>query len=485
MVVKHPVNWPTTIRARCLSRACVAAICCVVALAGCSDPSSNNGAEDAGYDFGNGDDDTSNGPTWETSVVATEDAGLQPALAVSSSGTVAMAYFAPNAVEGERCTELGIDSPPNKSFYPLFYAEWDGSGVSEDAWSVEKIRDILLVGSPSGVDMVFDADTPKVVTMTGEPIERYRYCGANDVGVLSRNGGSWSADVAVAESGEAATGDQASDFGSVVGYWPAAAMSPDGALGIIYKDVHSGSLQRDDLARADLEFVEGSSGSWSPQPVDAGRGAGNYNDLTFDADGVPWSAYFNPTENNQDPRLGVFVTRWSEAEQDWERVRLFDKITDNGPSLVVHPDDGYARVVYYESNDGFPELATQVSGEFTSIQNGWEFDDIGDAQYDEGYQTSLAVSPNGNLAVAYYRCARIERGIGQCAAEDDALIFAWEDAGDWTHEVVDAGGEGLCGTNPSLTFDADGRAVIGYECETLVDGTLVPEVKFARRQALP
>jgi hypothetical protein len=457
----------------------------VVALAGCSDPSSNNGAEDAGYDFGNGDDDTSNGPTWETSVVATEDAGLQPALAVSSSGTVAMAYFAPNAVEGERCTELGIDSPPNKSFYPLFYAEWDGSGVSEDAWSVEKIRDILLVGSPSGVDMVFDADTPKVVTMTGEPIERYRYCGANDVGVLSRNGGSWSADVAVAESGEAATGDQASDFGSVVGYWPAAAMSPDGALGIIYKDVHSGSLQRDDLARADLEFVEGSSGSWSPQPVDAGRGAGNYNDLTFDADGVPWSAYFNPTENNQDPRLGVFVTRWSEAEQDWERVRLFDKITDNGPSLVVHPDDGYARVVYYESNDGFPELATQVSGEFTSIQNGWEFDDIGDAQYDEGYQTSLAVSPNGNLAVAYYRCARIERGIGQCAAEDDALIFAWEDAGDWTHEVVDAGGEGLCGTNPSLTFDADGRAVIGYECETLVDGTLVPEVKFARRQALP
>lgn len=285
MAVLPLANWLRTIPARCPDRLLVVGLSCLVVLAACSDPSSNNGAEDTGYDFGNGEEDTSGDPIWETGLVASEDAGSSPALAVGPSGRVVVTYFAPNGVQGEVCDEVGVDSPPNKTFYPLYFAEWDGSGFDESAWSVETIRDILLVGSPRGVDVVFSDGEPRVVTMTGDPIERYRYCGANDVGVFSKQGGDWSLDVAVSSSGEAATGEPASDFGDVVGYWPSAAVSPDGEIGIMYKDVHSGSLQRDDLARADLEFATGNDGSWSTEPVDWGRGAGNFNDLTYDEDG--------------------------------------------------------------------------------------------------------------------------------------------------------------------------------------------------------
>ena len=49
--------------------------------------------------------------------------------------------------------------------------------------------------------------------MTGEPIELLRYCGANDVGLLTPDTDAWALETVVAESNEAMSGMPASDFG--------------------------------------------------------------------------------------------------------------------------------------------------------------------------------------------------------------------------------------------------------------------------------
>ena len=57
------------------------------------------------------------------------------------------------------------------------------------------------------------------------------------------------------------------------------ATSSAGERMVVYRDVHGGSLQRDDLVRADLEvaFQNQSGGAWSHEVIDLGQGGGIYN----------------------------------------------------------------------------------------------------------------------------------------------------------------------------------------------------------------
>jgi hypothetical protein len=342
------------------------------------------------------------------------------------------------------------------------------------------------MSNPRGLDFAWAPDgTASIAAMTGEPVEQPSYCGANDVGLFRRNGaGDWSLETAVVSSGEAATGETGSDYGEVVGYWPALAFDSTGAAVIAYKDVHAGGLQNDDRERADLELVRG-GGGWTATAVDIGRGAGDYNSVAIDSRDRAIIAYYNPVESQAGPQLGIWAARPAEDGASFEKVRLFNEASADGPSVLVHPDDDLARVLFYNSSEGYPQLATQLSeAEFTSIGAGWEMTDIGDARYDAGYDASLAVDPSGQLAAVYYRCAKVVDGLGNCSPADDALIFAYEDAGVWSREVVDAGGDGLCGRHPSLDFDDDGYAHIAYECEELVGGELQTQIKYARRKPL-
>lgn len=417
---------------------------------------------------------------WTTSVIEGGNMGLHPRIARAPNGTISAAWMSIMGREDGPCTELG-DDPPVQVYWAVRYGEYDGS-----AWNIETALDIRFVGTPPGIDLAFDPNsTPLIAAMEGAPVEMFRYCGANNAAVYRKSGGTWSADVAVRTSGEAATGDAASDFGQIIGYWPALAVSSTGDIGLAYKDVHGGGLQSDDFRRADLEFAWRRGTSWTPTPVDWGRGGGNFTKMIFDTQNRPVIIHYNPTEDNTGMMTGVWMHR-SNNGTEWERVQIHNQPTSAGPTIAIDTSNSNLWTAFYNAQRGFPVVGRLEDPTlFTNTTDGWTFEDIGDSRYDEGYGTSIAVSETGIVGVAYYRCTRATSGLGQCNPSDDALIFAYYDGFSWTREEVETEGSGQCGTAPSLTFDTNNRPLIVYRCEDTVDGRLDTQIRFARRGTAP
>lgn len=417
---------------------------------------------------------------WETEVVATGNMGLFIRVA-AGRGPTGLAYFASRSRNGGPCTEVGA-TPPDKLLWDLHYAELSGT-----SWNIEDIAAVLVVSEPPGLDLALAPDgTPTVAALTGEPwvTPGIGYCGANDLGLYRRDApGSWSVDVAVASSGEAATGMPASDYGEVVGYWPGLAYDSSGNAAIAYRDVHAGGIQSDDLRRADLEMAWGSGGGWRHIAVDPGRSAGEHNRLVFDGDGRPVIAYYLPMEGTSTSQQGLWVARSDDAGGSWDQVRLLAGPTSRGPDVVIDSSD-VIHVIYYDGNRGVPVHARLSDPMAFTNGMAWDQQIFGDPRYDEGHEPSVAIDPSGLLAVAYYRCVRATEGLGSCRSADDALVFGFFERGAWELEVVNDGDDGQCGLHPSLGFESGGAAVIGYECQALVGGSLDDQVHLARRDPL-
>lgn len=424
-------------------------------------------------------DETSTKPQWSTTVLEEDGFGLHARLAVGPNDELGVAYFGVRATATEACDELGVPEPPTKQEWELRYAYFDGS-----RWNSETVFSNPYVGEPPGLDFQFAPDgTPSIAVMHGPPVAPILFCGASDVVLFQRDaGGQWSSSTAVTTSGQAATGEPGSDYGDVVGHWPGLAFAPNGDIGIMYKDVHSGGMQSDDFRRADLEYAR-RRGGWSALPVLWGIGAGNYNRLLYDAESHPYVVFYNPSEDVSS-RVGIWIARQMDESADWETVQLFNNRTPSGPSAVFVDDAMY--VAYYEANLGYPQLAHCPDLTQFSDVSAWEQSDIGDSRYDEGYSPSLASAASGRLGVAYYRCGRQSGGLGDCAFAEDALVFAYRDGSAWTREVVDEGDMGLCGMSPSLGFDSSTTAWVAYRCESFDEETqlLKTQLRVARREKL-
>jgi hypothetical protein len=101
----------------------------------------------------------------------------------------------------------------------------------------------------------------------------------------------------------------------------------------------------------------------------------------------------------------------------------------------------------------------------------WEQELVGSAQYDEGQHVSLAFTPSGQLALAYRRCRLLSSGSESCDPNDEAVIFALEEPGGWSLEVVREADAGSCGEYTTLAIDGDGVATIAFRCTVeTVDG---------------
>jgi hypothetical protein len=424
----------------------------------------------------------------EPIVVADGDVGMHLDLAVLADGSPAVAFFPMAGRDDGLCEEIagGSVAPPERVRWNLSYAEEDADG----SFRLETVVPMLVLGAPLGLSLGVGGDgEPAIAALAGEADPGNAYCGAHDVALYQRSGGgSWSAEIAVRDSGEAATGMPASDFGSVVGLWPALAFDPDGNPAVAYKDVHSGSIQLDDLRRADLELAWREGGGWRHIAIDPGFGAGDYNQLVFDGEGRPVAVYYNPTDTPEMRDIrGLWAARSDDGET-WERVQLELAAIREGPDAVVGPD-GRLHVAYYDGSRREPVVWTLTNAEqFTDLAAGWEDETVlSDRRHDEGRYPSLAVAPDGRLALAYYRCMRrTDAADAPCRPDDDAVVFAFRDAaGGWTVEVVDEGDPaGACGLWPAVGFDGEGRALLAYACQRLVSGSLVYEVRFARRAPL-
>ena len=413
---------------------------------------------------------------WTTSVVESGGTGKQPSLAASPTGAVSVAYFHTSGTNGDPCTEAGEGAVPDKVRWTIRHAELVGT-----TWNVATAHEPLLLGDPVGLSLAYAPDgVPHLVTMTGEPVEMLRYCGANDVGLLTPGDDEWNLETVVAESGEASTGDAASDFGSIVGYWPSIAFDADGNPAIAYRDVHAGSLQGDDLTRADLEFAWKRNGGWSNLAVDWGEGAGDYNQLVFDAAGNPVILYSNPVEQTASGQLGLWVTRTTDGGESWEKFRLYDGKTSEGPSIILNPTTGDVHAAYFDPTLGKAVIASLASG---ANFDEWSTQAVGDNRYIEGEHPSLAIDQNGHLAIAWYRCGRA--GVSStCDPQFDAIIFGWFVDDEWLFEVIDDGEEGLCGRYPNLVFTSENRGVVVYQCAKRMGDDVQFELRSARRDPL-
>ncbi len=414
---------------------------------------------------------------WTTGTVEGDGTGQQPSLAVSASGTIGVAYFQSTGVTGEACTEVGDEAgAPNKTVWTVRYARLAG-----DEWRAETVHEPLLVGTPVGVSLRYDGDsTPHVATMTGEPLEMLRYCGANDVGLLTPGDDGWDLETVVSESNEAASGMPGSDFGSVVGYWPGLSFDNEGQPAIAYRDVHGGGLQGDDLTRADMEFAWKRGGSWQNIAVDIGEGAGDFNQVVFDADNRPVILYSNPVEQQSADKLGLWIARGDAMGDEWEKTRLFEGKTSERPSMARHPETGDLWVSFYNVEEGRPYIAQWSAG---SDFSDWTLTALGDPRYIEGEHPSIAIDANGYVSVVWYRCVRVGQG-STCDPQDDGIVFAWFVDDEWLTEVIDDGEMGLCGRYPNLAFGRDNRGVVVYQCAVRSGDTFDFELRYARRNEL-
>jgi hypothetical protein len=446
----------------------------LLSLAACG----GDGGVDAGRDATLRREDAS-ATGWSVETVATGDVGQHLQMVARADGSLVAVWMTTVSRSEGLCTEIG-DAPPERILWDVEVARLDAGGRLVDR---QLLQSMLAVGVPPGLDLALDADGNAVVaTRFGEPLPDFGYCGVHDLGLFVESGSGFTERTVVTSSGEAATGMPASDFGEIVGQWPALAYGPGGRAVIGYRDVHAGGRQSDDLRRADFEVAYDDGGGFRPVAVDVGSGAGSFNDAVFTDDGVAYLVYVNVVDSTTEAQLGIWVARSADGEV-WERVRLSARPTPNGPSIAVD-GDGRVLVAYYDGERGQARVAVLEDADaFDDLAAGWTLETVGDPRFDEGLDPSLAVSPDGTVGLAYRRCARASEA-GECAPVDDGLVFASRfGASPWDVEEVDPGEAGSCGLFPALAMTAAGPR-IAYACREEDGGTAEDVVRVATRSGL-
>ena len=201
--------------------------------------------------------------------------------------------------------------------------------------------------------------------------------------------------------------------GDATGYWPSIALDPvSGSLGVAFRDLHFG-FAATDTASSDVEFAKGDG--YAVYTVDVARGGGTYARLV-----------------SQKLFTGAI------GEQ------LGFAISANGLHALAYFDIARSLLAYKESPDG---------DTFTAAE------DV-DRNGVTGNYPSLAFDPDGNPAIAYYRCG--DYGVTGCQSTMDGLYLARRRSGIWTTTKV-FGNEGTFeGMYTALAF-VGGKAVIAFQ----------------------
>ena len=410
--------------------------------------SSNNNVPD-GNDVSDADGGGDNGDqaqvkqlVWSQRVtVDAEQAGAQLSLAAMPDGeNFAIAYFKKIDEVGQ-CTEPILGGPPTDVIQDRVRYAWS-SGL--DSWQHEDVATVSTV-MITGISLVFDGSTPLVGYLGGTPFGGLQVCGGTDAIVARRTGaGSWTEDIAVAVSNEAAAGGDCPkmqaicDFGDVVGLWTTLARAPDGTIGLVYRDIHNGYTKEADDS-SDLEYAYGHPGSWSHEWIDLARGAGDFPSLAFGPDDQPAVIYYNGEYGT----LHFAKRPWAEWTQPADCTTADDcelgQTCGSGDCLCLTDDNCQAplRCVGTES-----EGSGRCSAVIDSFANSLPENSL-----------SLAVAPDGRYLVAYFD------------VDEKNLMIAYSSDGiDWTKGLIDANGS--VGMYPSLVIDPQSGmpAVAYYRC---------------------
>jgi len=413
------------------------------------------------YDDSAGDDSDSTptgGAEWTVTQISDENIGLQNVIESAPDGSLALLTWDNGGTTKGKCTE---GKTPQKR-YTLHYAAESGG-----SWSFEDVDAPAVAYDPTGAGLAWDSSGNVLVAYNGgEPTGIL--CGADDMILATRSGGSWTSSTISATGGESATGEPASDAGYVVGAYPAIAVDPaSGTIATVFKDTHFGSLQHDDQYRADLEYAASSGGGWSKEAADIGQGAGDRSQLVFDDQGRPVAVYSIPVQEEKDNRFGLWASR-REKDGTWNAIQLHTSSVGSKISLATAPT-GEIVVAIYSASDQAVKIRTLTDTANFTQSSSWTSELVASNRYDEGEYASLAYTPDGRRALAYRRCKLLTDAGSGCNINDEAVVFALEGTNGFEMEVVKAGDEGACGEWSSLAIDASGKATILFRC-TVEDG---------------
>jgi hypothetical protein len=435
---------------------------------------------------GDADADADGDAFWTIETIDPDNAANQTSLAVSPSGQVGIAYYTiTNYTDGSMCPE---GDPPG----PQFHWKLRFASGTPGAMLVEEVDSPFFVVQTRGVTLRYEGETPNLVAMSGdiEPT-RLEYCGANDLFLFSKNGGAWGRQLVVANSGEAPATDEcvaasASTYGWVVGVHPALAIDAGGQYAIAWRDIHAGAtLQRDDLARSDLELaLGGAGGGYAMESIDCGGAAGEYTTLAWEPSGGLVASWYTEIRAGagEQAREGIWVAR--RATPMWEKHRLFQGASGPRMAMAVAPD-GTIGVVWAQAQAlkyafvpaGRPLAEAQV-------------ETASPVDINSGGHASLAYTADSLPVVSHYRCNRYLPDDPGCSAVEDGPVWSWREVngatGIWkTEDIEPENNEWLCGDNTAIGVRPDGGIVIAYTCQIRnEDGTFEFTLKMASRSGI-
>jgi len=317
-----------------------------------------------------------------------------------------------------------------------------------------------------GVALAYGTDgTPYIGYLGGEADESL-YWLQSDAALARRSAqGSWTTEIIARRGNDATVTDPTaaavSDRGFVVGVWPALAVASNGTVYFAWRDVHDAQFPKQDWERSDIEMAVGGPGGWTLSvPVAGGNSSFGYGgkNVIVVANNEPALSWSSMQEGADSTPKDVWFTRREGAA--WQAPKKLQIVEDaaNGPSLAYREGVGYA-IAYENRKKGTLNYIESADG------NTWSTPDPVRGSGTGGWDPSLAFTPEGDPAIAYYECA-IAVGAETCPAHEDVLELKVRRYERWDRREVDAAG----GRWIKLAYLSDGRAVVAYRS---VDGASV------------
>jgi hypothetical protein len=188
------------------------------------------------------------------------------------------------------------------------------------------------------------------------------------------------------------------------------------------------------------------------------NGAGVYNALLFDSADSPIVITYNPQQTG--PAGGIQLAL--KKTGIWQTFQIVQGATHERPSLAMSPL-GNLGVAYFEPTKKQMRYIESDPADHKKLP--WKDQAVDtDASY-AGEFSSLAYDSKGNPAVSYYKCGLYDPDKSTCDATKDGLRFAWRrDGSNWTVYDVDTGDTNFCGTYTSLGFLEGDKPIIAYRC---------------------
>ncbi len=389
----------------------------------------------------------------EEEITGCDQGGTQTVIATSGS-TVALASL---AVRSTTQTCMTMNGPGQVSVYGVCYAESTGGPFA--ARTVTEQQYLAV----TGVGLALSSSGQATLAYTGGPPAMLR-CGASDLVIVQGSGGTFGAERTVAAgsmSGGLAPGMEAQclqnvcNSGDATGFWPAAAHDASGGLLLAFRDLHFG-FANDDFASSDVELARGGN----IFTVDVSRGGGAFMHVASSPTG-PVVAHYN---GERDSSInGIYVHRETGAGSwDVQRVtpakigEMFGfSVSPTGKMAVAYYDADMVRLRFVESGDGAS----------------WSAPTDVDADGRIGQYPSLAYGPDGEPAIAYYRCGDYDRRSTSCDSNKDGLYLLRRRGGQWQRQKLRDEAGVFDGLYPALGF-ANGKAVIGFQVRSFDASTM-------------